>query len=269
MHTNIQDKCRWRSDARRWFGYVLGFLLFTFGCTPSTPEPDKLGLLKTDISNNLLLFSNPEQDRRIGKAFTLYNDGRIPIRLTSMHLQGENSSIFRILPQPSFPLELKPGKEHALSFKVHFLPTSKGIYRGSLSFESPNVENVDESGFFHVHLYSKVTQEPNQLLYFDCGKVLDLGKHPRDEVSDRSCTLKNNSSSMITIRNVSFIRERGGSLAFRWLKPELPFHLEAKSSTTVTIRFTAGGSEINEGTFQLQTDGASAALKVRGISTGT
>lgn len=225
----------------------------TAGCVAPDEPKDELGLLKTKEAGNLLLFSGAKLGVITAKKFLLFNDGRVPVRVEGMTLVGDSSSIFRVQPIPKFPLTLAPGSTNGIGFEVEFLPKSAGTYRASLAFTSPNVENVDDEGYFRVHLYAEVKQGEIGGVNFLCQSGLDFGTLKEGTSSDKSCDLTNQTQEAISLTDLQYKVEKGSS-DFNWLNPPLPFALAPGKTITVTIRYKPKGITTSEGVFRIATE---------------
>lgn len=244
----------------RWLRFVgaglMSLALISLsGCPAPTPTPDKLGVLKTPLSGNLLLFSGAKRGVSVTQKLLLYNDGRVPVRIESMEIKGDTFSIFRVQPRIDKPITVKPGQANGIGFEIEFHPDSAGKFRATLVFASPNVENVDDDGNFLVHLYGQVLSDgggSNGGVRLGCGGSLDFGKRQGPQGSDKSCELINETQKAIELTNLSYRRTLGGQSDFRWLMPLLPTKIEAGGRTTITIRYD-GSAPKSEGTFQITT----------------
>lgn len=223
-----------------------------FGCQPTQPT-QTLGVLKTTQPNNLITFSNPKIGAISSEKFIIYNDGDVPVIIEGMQLQGDVNESFRVQPKPTWPVTLSPGESKGIGFEIEFVPTSAGTHRASLAFTSPNVDNVDDTGLFRVHLFANVAKGAEVGLVFSCTGGLNFGTLAPNTTSDKSCTATNKTSQTLTIDNVQYKATQGSSSSFRWLLPTLPAPLAPGEQTTISIRFVGTSPTTDRGAFWLDT----------------
>jgi len=232
------------------------------------------GIIKTNLPGEKrpnLIFTNAAVNKQNEQSFDLWNDGRVELTITKIHLKGPGFKSFQVQ-HPKLPLVLKPG-EAKKKITVIFTPKEAGDFEALMGFTSSDAKNVENDGVFYVKV---TTQNLAPLPEFDCKKRLEFGKVALGKTLEKTCTIRNVGSADLEIKKIFYNAEKNEVDAYELVEPKtFPVTLKqgGDEKLTVKIRFApkkyppaeAVGHFVFETNIKDESDASKHKLKVIGL----
>ena len=248
-----------KSSLFSFYGVVL-FLMMALGasgitaCNCGSEPVTGLGELATDLDSDRLIFSNIVVGQANTRQFLLFNKGTVDVTVSGVDLARNEQNVFSILNKPTLPLILKPGRDNGISLTVQFLAQEAGDFFARLNIQS-DANNVEEDGFFLVRLsHQRLTGEVS----FDCGRDLNFGTVEKGQSKTLECTLTNRGNAALTLKESTYIKEKGSDGDFQIIEPKFPVTLQTEQNNSVVFKITYSPSDFppkeDQGIFRFSTD---------------
>lgn len=241
-----------------WLLVVLACLSMLSGCNCGVivDPPFPNGVLKTDLTVDILAFGPTTPEPTQSKSFLLYYEGNQAPNITDITIVDDNKKAFSV-ELPTLPFQPGQGKNAGTIITVTYTRTSTEAASAKLRFSSQDADNVDQNGHFFVKLTAAASASPPSFSW-NCGSNLDFGFVDIGKPVQKECILLNKGATSVTFTSATYQKKAGSEQnTFKLVSPSFPATIKGDGGTlTFTVAYDPKEADANTdtGLFTLVSD---------------